>query len=192
MLRKDLAIIFASAAFAFTAAVAQQPPSANDGVVPIFPGVGQVPNLLPKSSLLDFDEVQAELKITEAQKKELGTIRERATKKFQQKMQEMRKNKKNVPVQDRIQIRDAFINEAQTAIDETLTAEQRAVGPDPAPGPECDGLRTGGTSEGARSLSGTDRADQEDRRRRNARDLARSGGRRYPETEKPRRTGHHR
>ncbi len=63
MSRNRLLCVLAISAMAITTALAQQPPGKKETVAEIFPGVGQIPNRLPKLGLLTFEEVQAELEV---------------------------------------------------------------------------------------------------------------------------------
>jgi hypothetical protein len=125
MSRKHLVIALATAALTFTATLAQQPPDGQQTVAQLFPGIGQFPNLLPKTTLLGFEEVQAALKMTEAQKKQQETIRSKSMEKIQQAMQEVRKNKKSPRSKEMIEARDAIMAEAQKTLEQDLTPFQR-------------------------------------------------------------------
>ncbi len=123
MCRKLLIALSTTAVFIFTAALAQQPPDAPRSIA--HPGIGQLPNLLEKSVLLTFDEVRAELKITDAQKQQQEALRQKTMQKLQQKMQELRKNKKSLQSKEASLARDAIRSEAQTALENDLTPAQR-------------------------------------------------------------------
>ncbi len=125
MTRKHLAIVLATAALTFTAALAQQTADGQHAVAEIFPGVGQVPNLLPKNVLLGFNEVQVELMLTEAQKKQQETIRNETMEKTRQALQELRKSKKSVLSKEFHDARDRITEQAGKSLEQVLTESQR-------------------------------------------------------------------
>jgi hypothetical protein len=125
MSRKHLVIAAVTAALTVTAILAQPPPDGRQTVAQLFPGIGYFPNQLPKTAVLAFEEAQADLKMTEAQKEQYRSIRDKSREKIQQAMQELRKRKDAVSKNEAIAARDAFITEAQKTIEADLTPAQR-------------------------------------------------------------------
>jgi hypothetical protein len=122
---KHLAFALTATALVFTAALAQQPPDTQPAAAQLFPGLGQLPNLLEKNALLSFAEVQAELKITDSQKQQHEARRQKMMEKFRQTIQDLRKSKKSLQSKEAAEARDAIRNEAETALEQGLTPFQR-------------------------------------------------------------------
>ena len=122
---KRVFLVSVAVMMTLTAALAQRPPDPPKGVARLFPGGGQIPNLIDRDVLLRFKPVQLELKMTEDQVKQSETIVQKRMEKIQQTIQELRRNKKSLRAKESLEARDAIFKESQAAIEQNLTPAQR-------------------------------------------------------------------
>ncbi len=122
---KHLFVLFAAATSVFTVALAQRPPHPPKGVARLFPGAGQIPNLIDRAVLVRFKPVQVELKMTDDQIKQYDSIVQKQMEKAQQKIQELRRNKKSLQAKESLEARDALQKVFQSATEQNLTPGQR-------------------------------------------------------------------
>jgi hypothetical protein len=122
---KHLVLVSAAAAAAVSVGLAQRPPDPPKGSVRLFPGIGQIPNLIPRDGLLTYEPVQLELKLTETQKKQQLAILESGRERMRQTIQKSSRAKKGRQSKERLEAREAIQRESQAALDQTLTQSQR-------------------------------------------------------------------
>src|SRR5262249_8165591 len=122
---KRMFLVSAVAAFSAGLASAQRPSDPPKGFARLSPGLGQIPNRLPKDVLITYASVQIDLKMTPLQIEHQESLFQKRRQQIDRAIEKLRQDKKGARSKEALQARKAAHQGYQSDVIENLTPAQR-------------------------------------------------------------------
>jgi hypothetical protein len=122
---KRIFLVSSVAAFCAGLASAQRPSDPPKGFARLSPGVGQIPNRLPKDALITYAPVQIDLKMTPLQIEYQESLFQKRQQQIKRAIATLRQDKKGARSKEALEARKAAHQGYQTDVIENLTPAQR-------------------------------------------------------------------